>query len=260
MAASINPHDFPHIIEAIARYSDWPTLLTLRLVSLSMQRLVDPLLSEDLLELSTDSSGELTVSTWIPWRYDHALCIPYFHPSGNEFVQRAVLTRAERVRVICERSTARLNDLLQWVNPRAEVTLLHSPSAVFDIDIHIPPCAELVVEAVIDPHCACQDESRGKLTHEARSVMMYFISGGGRKQSGLPRCAVIDGAVNLGVQSLQLIAQFGQPRPVLCGDTDIDTNPKLEVLVRLPWHQSNKTLQRQIAERFHIPDSQVSFW
>lgn len=259
MPTSINPDDFPHIIEAVVGHSDWSTLLTLRLLSSRMQRFVNPLLCKELLELSTDSAGDLTVSAWMPWLYDRPFCVPYFHPSGNEFLQRAAMNRARRIRIICERSTERLSELLKYINPDAEVTLLHSSGSVFGVDVRIPRCAELLIEAGIDPHCACQDESPGKLIHEAGSVTMHFIGGGGEEQRGLPRCVVIDGAVNLGVLDLTLADQFSTIRPVLCGDTDIDTNPNLYVRVGKSLGKRGERLRSEIAERFHIPQNHVSF-
>ncbi|EJT46604.1 hypothetical protein A1Q1_04781 [Trichosporon asahii var. asahii CBS 2479] len=260
MSTTFNPDDFPHIIEAVVWSSDWPTLLKLRLVSSRMKRLVDPLLCKDLLELSTDSTGDLTVSAWIPWLYDHPLCIPYFHPSGNEFIQRAAMNRAKRIRVICERATFRLNELLQWISPEAEVVFLHSPAAVFDVDTRIPVCAGLTIEAQIDPHCACQDESRGKLTHQSKAVAIHFVSGGGEERSGLPRCVVLDGAVNLGVHHLDLVDYFSDIRPMLCGDADIDTHPELRVRVKKRWGSGSERARLKLAERFSVEESRVYYW
>lgn len=260
MSTTISPDDFPHIIEAVVRYSDWPTLLKLRLLSSEARRFVHPLLCEELLELSTDATGELIVSAWFPWLYDHPLRIPFFHPSGNEFNQRAAINRAKRIRIICERATPRLNELLQWINPEAELVFLHSPAAVFDVDICIPVCAELAMEALIDPHCACQDESRGKLTHQAKVVAMHFIGGGGVEQLGLPRCVVIDGAVNVGVRHLDLVDPFSEIRPMLCGEADIDTNPGLRIRIRKRWAVMTESVRRELAERFRLDESQVYYW
>ena len=167
------------------------------------------------------------------------------------------MNRAKRIRVICERATFRLNELLQWISPEAEVVFLHSPAAVFDVDTRIPVCAGLTIEAQIDPHCACQDESRGKLTHQSKAVAIHFVSGGGEERSGLPRCVVIDGAVNLGVQHLDL---FSDIRPMLCGDADIDTHPELRVRVKKRWGSESERARLKLAERFSVEESRVYYW
>lgn len=165
MTPSLNPQFFPHIWEAILRHTDRSTLLTARLVSLSLCDLADRLLSGDHLVLETfgqagrpaliamsDGSNLEPINRVSPYRK-----VPFFHPDGDLRVQHRAMNHARRLFLNCSFATTRLNRLLQHVHPLCSVelwrTVHHNHS--FATHISVPPCASLSLQ--IPMGCSCNN-------------------------------------------------------------------------------------------------------
>lgn len=268
MSPSLDPLWFPHILADILHNTDWQTLLSSRLVSTSMLRLVDPMLCGPTLHLQNNTAGTIEAISWggdLGGDYLSARRVPYFYRNGSKDSRAAAIRKVRDLKLHTDAATEHVNLLLQLLPPHAKIWIEHDKevfpdrsTATLNTTISLPPCRSLSV--AVGSACKCQGAA---FNHVAPSVTFYPYdwhyeeeeTSGTRSQ-----CALVDGVLNRGVYELHVGADEGY-LPKLFKDVNLQVNPELRVvLLGCEDYRVDDLVKTRsaTAKCFNIPESQVT--
>lgn len=291
-----DPNRFPHIVEAILSRTDRSTLLAVRLVSSSLCDIADRLLSGDTLSIWSRAEGSstlLSVTGLARVRHPQNRCIPCFHSAGSETTQGLAVNRAKRLNVYCFLATQRLHQLLQQAGPRCDILLTFGRDHLVALatDVILPPCASLQLVAYTD--CSCMNSMDGSddsgsgsvdgsgsalvedseeeleaaastFSHSAAEVTLHLESepfGPPPLASTRPACPVAQGAINSGIERLQVTGNI-RALPRLFDGVDVQTSPDLHIVIAGDGKLDSAEVDALLldtARCFSVPAQQVQY-
>lgn len=260
MGRSLEPQNFPHIVEQILEQVDYKTLLAARKVSRSMSGMANRLLIGDKIAIKRKRRG-CGLSFEGPKGN-----LPFFHPGSRIPWHKEAMQRAQQVSIAENLPRSyRLNGLLMNLPPTCQVQIRHSKE---NQPFRLSEIASLEV-VITDGHCNCRNRWAAPVQHAARRVTIII-------DQGLPvNCQLGRSILNPATEHLEIRSSDFQ---ALCSGTFVarvnypkhPRHPDLKLVLHLRcwvgrhWNAWQPTgHQPEVVERFashfDINESQVSY-